>query len=102
MLRNQGMNQPSCVVVAVDVGSTSARAAVFDAHGLRLGRAAPPFATARPLPDHAEHSSDEIWGAVRASVRAALAAAGGGAILVKGHARIGGTSESHQNIIMIS
>ena len=64
MLRNQGGSEPS-----------DARAAVFDARGVRLGRADSPFATARPLPDHAEHASDEIWGAVCASVRAALAAA---------------------------
>ncbi len=60
------------VVVAVDVGSTSARAGVFDARGIRLARAEHGFATARSLPDHAEHQSEEIWRAVCAAVRAAL------------------------------
>lgn len=69
------MTGGSDLVVAVDVGSTSARAGVFDASGLRLGRAEHGFATARPLPDHAEHSSDDIWAAVGAAARAALAAA---------------------------
>jgi FGGY-family pentulose kinase len=63
------------VVVAVDVGSTSARAGVFDAGGIRLARAEHDFSTAHPLPDHAEHQSEEIWHAVCAAVRAALAQA---------------------------
>ncbi|HUD61119.1 MAG TPA: FGGY-family carbohydrate kinase [Acetobacteraceae bacterium] len=60
------------MVVAVDVGSSSARAGVFDARGKRLARAEIGFSTARPLPDHAEHQSEEIWRAVCAAVRAAL------------------------------
>ena len=59
-------------VVAVDVGSTSARAGVFDPKGKRLARAEHPFAVEKPLRDHAEHSSDEIWQAVCAATRAAL------------------------------
>jgi FGGY-family pentulose kinase len=62
-------------VVAVDVGSTSARAGVFDARGHRLARAEHAFAVERPLPDHAEHSSEEIWRAVCAATRSALASA---------------------------
>ena len=69
------MTGPSDLVVAVDVGSASARAGVFDAGGLRLARAEHPFAVNRPLPDHAEHGSDEIWAAVAAAVRTALVAA---------------------------
>lgn len=63
------------MVVAVDLGSSSARAGVFDARGKRLARAEIGFSTARPLPDHAEHQSEEIWRAVCAAVRAALAQA---------------------------
>ena len=70
------MTGPSDVVIAVDVGSTSARAGVFDAGGARLGRAEQPFATHRPASGHAEHSGDEIWGAVAAAVRAARESAG--------------------------
>ena len=70
------MTDESSVVIAVDVGSTSARAGVFDAHGTRLARAEHGFAVARPLPDHAEHSSEEIWRAVCAATCGALAAAG--------------------------
>lgn len=57
------------LVVAVDVGSSSARAGLFDASGRCLGRAVAPFTTARPLPHHAEHAFDEIWQAVCTTVR---------------------------------
>jgi FGGY-family pentulose kinase len=64
------------VVIAVDVGSTSARAGVFDAgEGACLGRAGHSFSIGRPLPDHAEHKSDEIWRAVCAAARQAVKAA---------------------------
>jgi len=69
------MKQPA-VVVAVDVGSTSARAGVYDARGERLARAEHGFGVTRPLRDHAEHSSQEIWRAVCAATRSAVAASG--------------------------
>ena len=68
------MGDSRALVVAVDVGSTGARAGVFDASGARLARAEHGFAVGRPLTDHAEHDSDEIWRAVCAATRAALAA----------------------------
>jgi FGGY-family pentulose kinase len=63
-------------VVAVDVGTGSARAGVFGPDGRMLGRAEQPIALHRPLPDHAEQSSEDIWSAVVGSVRAARARAG--------------------------
>ena len=63
-------------VVAVDVGTGSARAGVFDLDGRMLGRAEQPIALNRPLPDHAEQSAKDIWSAVVGSVRAARASAG--------------------------
>jgi FGGY-family pentulose kinase len=64
------------LVVAVDVGTGSARAGVHDARGRLLGRGDHPILMNRPLPEHAEHSSDDVWAAVGRAVRAALAAAG--------------------------
>lgn len=61
------------LVMAIDVGSTTARAGVFTAAGRLLGRATQAFAINRPLPDYAEHDSEEIWRAVCAASRAALA-----------------------------
>jgi FGGY-family pentulose kinase len=63
------------IVIAVDVGSTSARAGVFDASGNRLARAEHGFAIGRPQQDHAEHKSDEIWRAVCEAVRQAMTTA---------------------------
>jgi FGGY-family pentulose kinase len=59
------------VLLAVDVGTGSARAGLFDVHGCRLARATHPIRLERPAPDHAEHSSDDIWQAVCAAVRRA-------------------------------
>lgn len=59
------------VLLAVDVGTGSARAGLFDASGRRLARATHPIRLERPAADHAEHSSEDIWQAVCAAVRKA-------------------------------
>ena len=61
------------VVIGVDVGTGSARAGVFDATGRGLGRAEHPIKLVRPQTDHAEYASEEIWRAVCAAVREAVA-----------------------------
>ncbi len=63
-------------VVGVDVGTASARAAVFTPEGRRLGLGRHPIGLWRPDALRAEHSSADIWAAVCAAVRAALAEAG--------------------------
>ena len=63
------------LVAAIDIGSTSARAGVFDARGRLLGRATRPFQVLRPAPDHAEHDSGEIWRAACAAMREAVSLA---------------------------
>jgi FGGY-family pentulose kinase len=72
------------LVIGVDVGTGSARAGVFDAAGRCLGRGQRATLLNRPLPDHAEHSSDDIWQAVRAAVREAVAAAKVDPVAVRG------------------
>jgi FGGY-family pentulose kinase len=62
-------------VVAVDVGTGSARAGVFDPSGNLLGRSEHPILIQRPLANHAEHDSEDIWRAVGMAVRGALSAA---------------------------
>lgn len=62
--------------VGVDVGTASARAAVFSAGGRMLASASRPIGIWRPQADFVEQSSDNIWAAVCASVREALATAG--------------------------
>jgi FGGY-family pentulose kinase len=60
------------LVVAVDVGTGSARAGVLDRTGRMLARSEHPIAIHRPHPDHAEHDSEDIWRAVCTAVRAAM------------------------------
>lgn len=62
--------------LGIDVGTGSARAAVVDDTGLLLGAAAHPIEMWRPAADHVEQSSDDIWRAVCAAVRGAVAEAG--------------------------
>jgi FGGY-family pentulose kinase len=63
-------------LVAVDVGTGSARAGVFDRDGQLLAKAKHPIAIFRPKENHAEHDSEDIWSAVCVCVRTALAEAG--------------------------
>ncbi len=63
-------------LVAVDVGTASARAGIFDSSGKLLARSTHPIVMQLPRENHAEHSSDDIWRAVCRAVKAALADAG--------------------------
>ena len=74
----------SNMVIGIDVGSTSARAGVFDRHGRMHGSAQAPFAVNRPEQHHAEHGSDEIWHAVGIATRQAMVAAGVPATAIRG------------------
>jgi len=64
------------LVVGVDVGTGSARAGVLSRQGALLGRGEQPIELHQPQTNHSEHDSEQIWAAVGAAVRAALAAAG--------------------------
>lgn len=72
------------LVLAVDVGSTSARAGVFDLSGRMLSTASAAFDIHRPQTDHAEHDSEQIWCAVGIAVREAVAACGQPAAAIRG------------------
>ena len=61
----------SAFVAAVDVGTGSARAGIFDLGGRLLGRAEQAIALSRPRANHADQDSGQIWRAVCAAVRAA-------------------------------
>jgi FGGY-family pentulose kinase len=72
------------LVVGVDVGTTSARAGVFDGEGRLRGRGERQILLHRPLPEIAEHSSADIWRSVAGAVREALKAADATAGVVRG------------------
>ena len=63
-------------VIGVDVGTGSARAGVFDGEGRMLGQASRVIKAWRPEAEFVQQSTTDIWMAVCASVREALAQAG--------------------------
>lgn len=63
------------LLVAVDVGTGSARAGVLTPQGALLGRAEHPIAMNRTDANHAEHDSEQIWHAVCSAIREAMALA---------------------------
>ncbi len=63
------------LLVGVDVGTGSARAGVFTPDGKLLGRHEKPVVMRRSDANFAEHDSSQIWSAVCAAVRGAMAAA---------------------------
>ena len=71
-------------VLALDVGTTGVTTLVVSAAGAVLGRGYQEFAQHFPRPGEVEHEPEEIWQAVLASSRAALAAAPGEAVTCLG------------------
>ena len=63
-------------LVAVDIGTGSARAGVFDRSGRLLAKAKQPILMFRPKENHAEHDSEDIWAAACRVVKEALGEAG--------------------------
>ncbi|MFJ5368981.1 FGGY-family carbohydrate kinase, partial [Bosea sp. CER48] len=61
--------------IGIDVGTGSARAGIFDKQGRMAATAKRDIALYRDGPDFAEQSSSDIWQAVCASVREAMAGA---------------------------
>ncbi len=60
------------MLVAVDVGTASARAGVVTPSGCLIGRAEYPLDLRRQGPDIAEYDSEQIWDAVAHAVRTAM------------------------------
>ncbi|OYW12494.1 MAG: ribulokinase [Acidiphilium sp. 37-67-22] len=69
------------VVIGVDVGTGSARAGVFGLDGAMRGSAARAIGAWRPRAEFIQQSSADIWAAVSACVRRAMAEAGGGLVV---------------------
>jgi glycerol kinase len=63
-------------VLAIDQGTTSTRAVVYDATGASRGSAARELTQYYPQPGWVEHDAEEIWQSVAAVVPQALEAAG--------------------------
>ncbi len=63
-------------ILAIDQGTTSTRAMVFDAALRAIARAQRELTQHYPSPGHVEHDLDEIWQATLATCRSALTEAG--------------------------
>ena len=77
---------PPPLILALDQGTTSSRALVFDGAGAVVAQAQRPFPQAFPREGWVEHDPEAIWESVVAVAREALAAgeAGGGRVVALG------------------
>ena len=83
-------------ILAIDQGTTSSRAIVFD-EGLRpLASAQQEFRQLYPAPGYVEHDPEDIWASVIATAKAALAQAG---LTAGGIAAIGITNQRETTLI---
>ena len=64
------------VVISIDVGTESTRAAVFDGSGNNLGSFASPHVTSHPAAGWAEQQPEDWWDGLSFAVRGALAESG--------------------------
>jgi len=83
-------------LLAIDQGTTSTRAILFDAALTPLASAQQELPQIYPAPGHVEHDPEEIWRATVATMRAALAKAGARAGEVAG---IGITNQRETTVI---
>ncbi|MGI9435245.1 MAG: FGGY-family carbohydrate kinase [Geminicoccaceae bacterium] len=74
----------SDLVMAIDVGTASARAGVFDRRGCLLGRAEFPIRMNRPEANFAEHDSEDIWRSVCSAANGAREIAEARPEMIKG------------------
>src|ERR1700722_19971632 len=81
ILNGVGMKQ---AFIGIDVGTSSARAGVFDENGTLLAAARHPITVWHETGSVVEQSSSEIWAACVASVRAAMAEAALPSSAIKG------------------
>ena len=68
------------LILALDQGTTSSRALVFDAHGSILGVGQEAFDQHFPASGWVEHEAEDLWRTTLASARAALDKAGASAL----------------------
>ncbi len=83
-------------ILAIDQGTTSTRSLVFDAEGGVLGEAQRELQQYYPASGWVEHDAEEIWQAVLATARQALATAGLGARDIAG---IGITNQRETTVL---
>jgi glycerol kinase len=83
-------------LIAIDQGTTSTRAIVFDARLAPVASAQQELRQIYPAPGWVEHDPEEIWASVVATVRGAMAKAG---VAAKDVAAIGITNQRETTIV---
>jgi glycerol kinase len=83
-------------LIAIDQGTTSTRAIVFDAALAPVATAQQEFTQIYPAPGLVEHDPEEIWSSVVSTVRAAMAKAG---LAAKDVAAIGITNQRETSVV---
>lgn len=73
------MTGPAPLLLAIDVGTLSARAGVFDISGTLLAVASSPLELIRPQEHHAIYRMDDVWAAVGEASRGCLGQVAGAA-----------------------
>lgn len=66
----------SAYILAIDQGTTSTRAVVYDLDGKVVAIDQREFPQLYPRPDHVEHDPEQIWGSVQEVVRGVLSGSG--------------------------
>src|SRR6185437_2782641 len=84
------------VILALDQGTTSSRAIVFDRRGAVLGSAQQEFGQSFPQPGWVEHDATEIWATQSGVMHEALARAG---VTARRVAAIGITNQRETTIV---
>ncbi|MFO1539696.1 MAG: glycerol kinase GlpK [Chloroflexota bacterium] len=84
------------LALALDQGTTSSRAILFDAAARPVASAQREIAQSYPSPGHVEHDPDEIWESQLATARGALAAAG---VAADGLAALGIANQRETTIV---
>jgi glycerol kinase len=87
---------PASALLAIDQGTTSSRAIVFDRSGARLASASRELPQSFPQPGWVEHDAQRIWADTVACVREALQAAG---LNAGGIAALGITNQRETTLI---
>jgi glycerol kinase len=83
-------------VLALDQGTTSSRAIVFDPEGSAVGFAQGELRQIFPQPGHVEHAAEEIWGSQVAVAAEALAQAG---LTARDLAAVGITNQRETTVV---
>src|SRR5437870_3268331 len=87
---------PSSYILAIDQGTTSTRAAIYDVSGQCVGSAAQELTQHYPQPAWVEHDAEEIWQSVASVVPRALEAA---RITARDLAAIGLTNQRETGVL---